>query len=210
MFLLGKPTPFVVDRLCPHIRQDHLLCCKLLSHPSRASRCFLFVSLCFFLVFFENIITDRERINCSLRDGKMSTLIRKTTCNTDNKINHITVCCRKVWKVGCGSVTRAAALMKTRAPNTFSCTGHEREGLGLGTKVGLPWYHITTLTRVSVSHQAQQQVRAISPVEILVAACKDFSHWRLGCSIVSMPPPHFPNPSTVDWNDFDPLSHLSL
>lgn len=117
MFLLGKPTPFVVDRLCPHIRQDHLLCCKLLSHPSRASPCFLFVSLCFFC-FFENIITDRECINCSLRDGKMSTLIRKTTCITDNKRNHITVCCRKVWKVGCGSVTRASR------PHENSCSKH--------------------------------------------------------------------------------------
>lgn len=77
--------------------------------------------------------------------------------------------------------------------------GHEADVMGYGSAVGLPWYHITALTRVCVSQLAQRQVRLISPVEISVSAWKDFPHWRLGCSIVSMPPPHFPNPSRLEW-----------
>lgn len=76
-----------------------------------------------------------------------------------------------------GRMCNAEVLGAVTAPETSSPYLPEhflawvmRESEGLGTSVGLPWYHITALTRVSVSQRAQQRVRVISP------------GWGFGCS----------------------------
>lgn len=140
--------------------------------------------------------------------------IWQTTCIPHNKNLHhtCTVCCWKVSKAACASeIPRVVAVLPSWNLSLplvviFPCMGHEREGLSLGTSVGLPSHnHPHTCHCQSASRAASQGDFSLQ-LRFLVEAWKDFSHWRLGCSIVAMPPPYFPNPSTVDWNDFDLLS----
>lgn len=105
-----------------------------------------------FLFFLKNIISDSERVN-NLRDGKISKLTLRTAYVPDNKSyqHHIwAICCLKVSeKAVCQEMLRAVIVLPSWTLMlplvcVFPLVGHEREELGLGTSVGLPWYHITS------------------------------------------------------------------